>query len=107
MFDSHTFCSRISGNLVFNMVRETGDHGPFNSWDRQPYFSLNGVEDGYPASAKPAGLEHAGILKLHEMVEENFFINGCGEERKRGERRGYRERGGVWSEKRERERKRR
>ena len=26
-------------NLGFNMVRETGDHGPFNSWDRQPYLT--------------------------------------------------------------------
>merc|ERR1712048_658338 len=24
-------------NLVFNTCRESGDHGPFNSWDRQPY----------------------------------------------------------------------
>jgi hypothetical protein len=23
--------NRVEGNLVFNMVRETGDHGPFNS----------------------------------------------------------------------------
>lgn len=23
----------IEGNLIFNMVRETGDHGPYNSWD--------------------------------------------------------------------------
>ena len=29
--------STVAGNLVFNMVRETGDHGPYNSWDRQPY----------------------------------------------------------------------
>ena len=27
----------ISGNVIFNTVRETSDHGPFNSWDRQPY----------------------------------------------------------------------
>lgn len=28
-------------------VRETGDHGPLNSWDRQPYWTLNGVDDGF------------------------------------------------------------
>ena len=25
----------ISRNLVFSTCRESGDHGPFNSWDRQ------------------------------------------------------------------------
>lgn len=24
-----------AGNLLFNTVMESGDHGPFNSWDRQ------------------------------------------------------------------------
>ena len=37
----------LENNLVFNMVRETGDHGPFNSWDRQPY--LTGVKTGTPS----------------------------------------------------------
>ena len=27
----------ISRNVGFNMVRETSDHGPFNSWDRNTY----------------------------------------------------------------------
>lgn len=27
----------IRHNLLFNTVMETGDHAPFNSWDRQPY----------------------------------------------------------------------
>jgi hypothetical protein len=29
--------SIVEKNLMFNLVRETLDHGPFNSWDRQPY----------------------------------------------------------------------
>ena len=29
--------SVIENNLMFATVMETGDHGPFNSWDRQPY----------------------------------------------------------------------
>lgn len=41
----------VGENLGFNMVRETGDHGPFNSWDRQPY--LTNVKDGTP-SLNPA-----------------------------------------------------
>jgi hypothetical protein len=27
----------VEGNIIFNMVRETGDHGTFNSWDRKEY----------------------------------------------------------------------
>lgn len=27
----------IERNLLFNFVRETSDHGPINTWDRQPY----------------------------------------------------------------------
>ena len=29
----------IAGNVMFNTVRETSDHGPINSWDRQPYIT--------------------------------------------------------------------
>jgi len=33
----------VQSNLLFNLVRESGDHGPFNSWDRLPYiWSTNG-----------------------------------------------------------------
>merc|ERR1712139_561970 len=39
--------NHMRGNLLFNHVRETGDHGPFNSWDRQPYVTTNGVDDGF------------------------------------------------------------
>jgi hypothetical protein len=33
------FCGghRYQANLIFNTCRESGDHGPFNSWDRQPF----------------------------------------------------------------------
>jgi hypothetical protein len=31
----------ISHNLVFSTCRESGDHGPFNSWDRYVLFSLS------------------------------------------------------------------
>jgi len=27
----------ISNNLLFNTCRESGDHGPINTWDRQPF----------------------------------------------------------------------
>jgi len=29
----------LEGNLIFNTCRESGDHGPFNSWDRQPFLT--------------------------------------------------------------------
>ena len=29
----------IGYNLVFSSCRESGDHGPFNSWDRQPFLT--------------------------------------------------------------------
>ena len=53
----------IENNLVFNMVRETGDHGPFNSWDRQPY--LTRVKDGKTPSLDPA----------INVITRNFLIN--------------------------------
>ena len=42
----------IKKNIGFNMVRETGDHGVFNSWDRQPF--LTKVRDGHTPSLIPA-----------------------------------------------------
>ena len=29
----------VKNNLLFNFVRETNGHGPFSSWDRQPYLT--------------------------------------------------------------------
>ena len=29
----------ISGNLLLNAVRESSDHGPWNSWSRVPYIT--------------------------------------------------------------------
>ena len=42
----------LQHNLVFNHVRETVDHGPFNSWDRSPY--LTKVRYGSIPSLTPA-----------------------------------------------------
>ena len=40
----------ISNNLAFNCVRETSDHGCFNSWDRQPYiWDPSDLSKLYPA----------------------------------------------------------
>ena len=31
--------TNVTDNLIFNQCRESGDHGPINSWDRQAYLS--------------------------------------------------------------------
>jgi hypothetical protein len=43
----------VSGNLVFNMVRETSDHGPFNSWDRVPFVTMQPYDPAAPTPAPP------------------------------------------------------
>jgi hypothetical protein len=52
----------VENNLLFNMVRETGDHGPFNSWDRQPY--LTAVRNGNPS-----------LTPAQSNITRNFIIN--------------------------------
>ena len=35
----------MRGNMLLNYVKESNDHGAFNSWDRQPYvYRLNESE---------------------------------------------------------------
>jgi hypothetical protein len=29
----------VTGNIIFNICRESGNHGPINSWDRQPFLT--------------------------------------------------------------------
>merc|ERR1719266_521512 len=38
----------ITENVLFNTCRESSDHGPINSWDRQPF--LTTVRDGTPST---------------------------------------------------------
>ena len=52
----------VENNLAFNLVRETGDNGPFNSWDRQPY--LTTVRDGTPS-----------LVQAQSNITRNFLIN--------------------------------
>eukprot|EP01006_Ploeotia_vitrea_P012578 TRINITY_DN33261_c0_g1_i1.p1 TRINITY_DN33261_c0_g1~~TRINITY_DN33261_c0_g1_i1.p1 ORF type:complete len:529 (-),score=47.31 TRINITY_DN33261_c0_g1_i1:125-1711(-) len=55
----------LEHNLVFNMVRETKDHGPFNSWDRQPFFTTMGKDAPVP-----------GITPKMNVIKHNFLISG-------------------------------
>jgi len=52
----------ISHNLVFSTCRESGDHGPFNSWDRQPF--LTTVRDGTPS-----------MYMAWRHIHHNFFVD--------------------------------
>jgi len=52
----------IERNLVFSACRESGDHGPLNSWDRQPYITT--YAHGYPST----DMADRTILR-------NFFID--------------------------------
>eukprot|EP01084_Bolivina_argentea_P030674 56800_1 len=51
----------LKKNLVFNCVRETSDHGPFNSWDRQVYVTK--VRNGSPSTTKQ-----------YDYITQNFMI---------------------------------
>ena len=54
----------LEKNLVFNFVRESGDHGMFNAWDRQPI-----VHDGDQAQGGVA------INPAVHMLRQNFIMN--------------------------------
>ena len=54
--------SVVSNNLLFNSVRETDDHGPFNSWDRQPFLSR------HTAASAPT------LIPRQNFIHHNFII---------------------------------
>jgi hypothetical protein len=53
--------NEITDNLLFNECRESGDHGPFNSWDRIPY--LTTINNGTPS-----------VVPAYNDIHHNFFI---------------------------------
>jgi len=54
----------VRGNLVFNQVRESNDHGPVNSWDRSPFVTLRGETPG-KATTTPA----------YRYITHNLLVN--------------------------------
>jgi hypothetical protein len=52
----------IARNLVFSTCRESGDHGPFNSWDRQPFLTTQ-------RTGKPS------MIMAWREIHHNFFID--------------------------------
>lgn len=61
--------NNISSNLIFNACRETADHGPFNSWGRQPYITR--VRDGQTPSITPAftGIDRNFVIGNYHTQE--------------------------------------
>ena len=53
--------SEIIENFLFNTCRESGEHGPFNSWDRQVYVTK--VKNGTPSTEKQ-----------YDYIHHNFII---------------------------------
>jgi hypothetical protein len=56
-YGNHT----ISYNVIFNTVRETSDHGPINTWDRQPYLT-DSVQRGVPSLWQHVSYIHHNTL---------------------------------------------
>jgi len=65
-------------NCWFDTVRETGDHGPFNAWGRERFWSLTQSHSDYSV---PRSLE-AGAVKTDAMepviLRNNFFEDQSG-----------------------------
>eukprot|EP01083_Nonionella_stella_P091597 256156_1 len=53
--------NNVESNLLFNTCRESGDHGPFNSWDRQVFVTR--VHDG-----------SISTRKAYDHISRNFMI---------------------------------
>uniref|UniRef100_A0A7S2S791 Right handed beta helix domain-containing protein n=1 Tax=Mucochytrium quahogii TaxID=96639 RepID=A0A7S2S791_9STRA len=51
----------VRNNLLFNLCRQSGDHGPINSWDRQIFFT-----------------DLAGFKSLPTEISRNFIIANYG-----------------------------
>ena len=68
----------IEFNHIHDTVRETGDHGPFNAWGRERFWSLTQSHSAYSRSRS---LE-AGDVKIDAMepvvVRNNFFEEKSG-----------------------------
>jgi hypothetical protein len=74
----------IEGNLLANCVRESGDHGPWNSWDRVPYITEIGMvlDPSAPPDAHGrelpghtrANASHPSTTPLFRQIRGNFIL---------------------------------
>ena len=56
-YGNHT----LNWNVIFNTVRETSDHGPINTWDRQPFLT-DAVHPGTPSLWQHESYIHHNLL---------------------------------------------
>ena len=61
-YGNHT----LSWNVLFNAVRETKDHGPINTWDRQPFLS-DAMQSGVPSLWQHESYIH------HNTIINNYY----------------------------------
>jgi len=52
----------ITSNAIWNTCRETGDHGPMNSWDRQPFSNLVSTGGLYPSFDPAYTATHKNVI---------------------------------------------
>ena len=64
----------VQGNVIFNACRESGDHGPINSWDRMPFLTDT---TGTP-SFSPLPTHTVGNLILANYGASQGFDNDDG-----------------------------
>ena len=64
--------NNISGNILFNFCRDSGDHGPFNSWDRQMWLIKQPDDDG-----SPSVLPQFNTIS-HNLMIANYNSQVCG-----------------------------
>eukprot|EP01061_Rhynchopus_euleeides_P006089 TRINITY_DN1516_c0_g1_i1.p1 TRINITY_DN1516_c0_g1~~TRINITY_DN1516_c0_g1_i1.p1 ORF type:complete len:336 (+),score=148.72 TRINITY_DN1516_c0_g1_i1:129-1010(+) len=71
----------MEGNLLANCVRESGDHGPFNSWDREPFITDIGMHRT-PSKANVTGdlpghepASGPSVLPQFRQIRHNFVFD--------------------------------
>jgi len=60
--------NEVVHNLLFNPNRDSSDQGPFNSWDREPFFT--DVASGNPANGS--------VNPLYNNIHHNYWICNYG-----------------------------
>ena len=80
---------RLTGNLIFNVNRESVAHGTINSWERQPYINDMGMLRDHTSNVNPSVAElDAGatpgyrlaaagvptVIARFRRVNRNFFV---------------------------------
>ena len=84
--------TRHESNLIFNSCRESGDHGPFNSWDRDPALIVDPITGAVTTTKAVDVLSRNFIVANYNSLgavdnddgssyylsESNFFVYGGG-----------------------------